>query len=75
MRLSMLVGRTLRQPPADAHLLSHQLLVRAGYVRAVDAGLFAYLKNLRPALNWPSTSAAQATSTKTGMCILGPLTG
>jgi len=43
MRLSMLVGRTLRQPPADAHLPSHQLLVRAGYVRALDAGLFAYL--------------------------------
>ncbi len=43
MRLSMLVGRTLRQPPADAHLPSHQLLVRAGYVRALEAGLFAYL--------------------------------
>jgi prolyl-tRNA synthetase len=52
MRLSMLVGRTLRQPPADAHLPSHQLLVRAGYVRALDArpvpdghraGMFAYL--------------------------------
>ncbi len=43
MRLSTLVGRTLRQPPADAHLPSHQLLVRAGYVRALDGGLFAYL--------------------------------
>jgi prolyl-tRNA synthetase len=43
MRLSVLVGRTLRQPPADAHLPSHQLLVRAGYVRALEAGLFAYL--------------------------------
>ena len=43
MRLSMLVGRTLRQPPADAHLPSHQLLVRAGYLRALEGGLFAYL--------------------------------
>ncbi len=43
MRLSTLVGRTLRQPPADAHLPSHQLLVRAGYVRALEGGLFAYL--------------------------------
>jgi prolyl-tRNA synthetase len=43
MRLSRLVGRTLRQPPADASLISHQLLVRAGYVRALDNGLLAYL--------------------------------
>ena len=43
MRLSVLFGKTLRQPPSDAHLPSHQLLVRAGYVRAVDSGLFAYL--------------------------------
>ena len=43
MRLSMVLGKTLRQPPADAHLPSHQLLVRAGYVRALEAGLFAYL--------------------------------
>ena len=43
MRLSSLVGRTLRQPPADAHLPSHQLLVRAGHVRAMEGGLFAYL--------------------------------
>jgi len=39
----MLVGRTLRQPPADAHLPSHQLLVRAGYVRALEGGLLVYL--------------------------------
>jgi prolyl-tRNA synthetase len=43
MRLSKLLGKTLRQPPSDAHLASHQLLVRAGYVRGLDAGLFAYL--------------------------------
>ncbi len=43
MRLSQLLGKTLRQPPAEAHLLSHQLLVRAGYVRNLEGGLFAYL--------------------------------
>jgi prolyl-tRNA synthetase len=43
MRLSTLLGKTLRQPPADAHLPSHQLLARAGYVRGLEAGLFAYL--------------------------------
>jgi prolyl-tRNA synthetase len=39
----MLLGKTLRQPPSDAHLPSHQLLARAGYVRDLEAGLFAYL--------------------------------
>jgi prolyl-tRNA synthetase len=43
MRLSMLLGKTLRQPPSEAHMPSHQLLARAGYVRGLEAGLFAYL--------------------------------
>ena len=43
MRLTRLLGRTLRQPPSDAHLPSHQLLVRAGYVREQDIGSFSYL--------------------------------
>jgi prolyl-tRNA synthetase len=43
MRLSMLLGKTLRQPPSEARLPSHQLLARAGYVRGLEAGLFAYL--------------------------------
>jgi prolyl-tRNA synthetase len=43
MRFSTLVGKTLREPPSDAHLPSHQLLARAGYVRGLEFGLFAYL--------------------------------
>jgi len=43
MRLSRLLGRTFRQPPGDAHLISHQLLVRGGFVRAMEGGLFAWL--------------------------------
>jgi prolyl-tRNA synthetase len=43
MRLTTLLGKTLRQPPSEAHLPSHQLLGRAGYVRALEGGLFAYL--------------------------------
>lgn len=43
MRLSKLLGKTLRQPPSEAHLPSHQLLARAGYLRGLEAGLFAYL--------------------------------
>ncbi len=50
MRLSALLGKTLRQPPSEAQLHSHQLLVRAGYVRGLDTGLFAYLPLGRLAL-------------------------
>jgi prolyl-tRNA synthetase len=43
MRLSQLFGQTLRQPPADATLASHQLLMRAGMIRHLTAGVYAYL--------------------------------
>jgi prolyl-tRNA synthetase len=43
MLLSRLLGKTLRQPPSEARLPSHQLLARAGYVRGLEAGRFAYL--------------------------------
>ena len=43
MRLSALLGKTLRQPPSEARLASHQLLARAGYVRGLEIGQFAYL--------------------------------
>jgi prolyl-tRNA synthetase len=43
MRMSGLFGQTLRQPPADADLISHQLLVRAGMIRQLAAGIYSYL--------------------------------
>jgi prolyl-tRNA synthetase len=43
VHFSQLLGKTLREPPSDAHLLSHQLLARAGYVRGMEGGLFSYL--------------------------------
>ncbi len=43
MKLSNLFGTTLRAAPADVDAASHQLLLRAGYVRQIAAGIFAYL--------------------------------
>jgi prolyl-tRNA synthetase len=51
MRLSKLLGKTLREPPSEAHLSSHKLLARAGYLRGLEAGLFAYLPLGHRALN------------------------
>ena len=43
MRVSQLFGETLREAPADVDVVSHQLLLRAGYVRPLAAGIFSYL--------------------------------
>jgi len=42
-RMSTLFLRTLREDPADAEVPSHKLLVRAGYVRRVAPGGYAWL--------------------------------
>ena len=43
LRMSTLLLRTLRDDPADAEVPSHRLLVRAGYVRRVAAGIYSWL--------------------------------
>jgi len=43
MRFQELFGRTLRDAPADATLESHRLAVRAGLVRPLAAGIYAWL--------------------------------
>ncbi|MFV1949996.1 MAG: proline--tRNA ligase [Anaerolineales bacterium] len=40
MRMSSLLSQTLRESPSDAEITSHQLLVRAGYIRQLAAGIF-----------------------------------
>jgi prolyl-tRNA synthetase len=42
-RLSQYFFPTEKQPPADAEALSHKLLVRAGMIRQVGAGLWSWL--------------------------------
>ncbi len=42
-RLTHLLLPTEREPPADAEALSHKLMVRAGLVRQVGAGLWTWL--------------------------------
>ena len=40
---SQLYVPTLRETPAEAEVVSHQLLLRAGYVRQLAAGIYSYL--------------------------------
>ena len=43
MRVSRLLLVTLRDVPAEAEITSHQILLRAGYIRRVGSGIYAYL--------------------------------
>ena len=50
MRISRLFGQTLRAAPADVEVASHQLLVRAGFIRQQAAGIFSALPLARRSL-------------------------
>jgi prolyl-tRNA synthetase len=43
MRMSKLFARTLREAPAEAEVVSHQLLIRAAYIRKLAAGIYSWL--------------------------------
>ncbi len=43
MRMSTLLAPTLRENPAEAEVVSHQLLMRAGYIRRLASGIYNYL--------------------------------
>jgi prolyl-tRNA synthetase len=43
MRLQEMLFVTLRETPAEAEIESHQLLLRAGYIRRIGSGIYAYL--------------------------------
>ena len=43
MKMSELFGRTLREDPGEAELVSHRLLLQAGMVNRVASGVYSYL--------------------------------
>jgi prolyl-tRNA synthetase len=43
MRFTRLLGRTLKEAPADADCVSHRLLVRSGMIQQVAAGVYSYM--------------------------------
>lgn len=43
MRFSKLYAPTLKESPSDAEVISHELLIRGGFIRKVAAGIFSYL--------------------------------
>ena len=43
MRMSKLFVQTLREFPSDAEVISHKLLVRAGYIKKLSMGIYNFL--------------------------------
>ncbi|MBR1908404.1 proline--tRNA ligase [bacterium] len=43
MKMSKLFVQTLREFPSDAEVVSHKMLVRAGYIRKLTSGVYEYL--------------------------------
>ena len=43
MRMMRFFSQTLREAPSDSEVSSHQLLLRAGFMRQLGAGIFSYL--------------------------------
>ncbi|WP_018950256.1 proline--tRNA ligase [Thioalkalivibrio sp. ALMg11] len=43
MRVSQFPLNTLKETPADAEIISHQLMLRAGYIRRLASGLYTWL--------------------------------
>jgi prolyl-tRNA synthetase len=43
MRYSKLLSPTLREEPGEAEVISHRLMLRAGMIRKVAAGIYSYL--------------------------------
>ena len=43
MRYSQYLLNTLKETPADAEVVSHQLMMRAGMIRKIAAGIYSYL--------------------------------
>ncbi len=50
MRTSQYLLSTLKETPADAEVISHQLMLRAGMIRKLASGLYTWLptKRARP---------------------------
>ena len=50
MRMTHFFNTTLREAPSEAEVASHQLLLRAGFIRQLAAGVFSYLPLARRAM-------------------------
>ncbi|MFH1701554.1 MAG: proline--tRNA ligase [Candidatus Zixiibacteriota bacterium] len=73
MRWSKTYIPTLREIPAEAELISHQHLLRAGYMRRLAAGVYTYLPLMQRVLNNISTIVREEMDASGAIEILMPV--
>lgn len=67
MRMSNLLMPTLREVPAEAEITSHKLMLRAGLIRKLAAGIYSYLPlGLRTLQKVDRLSVKKWTTQRTG---------
>ncbi|WP_269612435.1 proline--tRNA ligase [Prochlorococcus marinus] len=64
MRVSRLMLNTLRDVPAEADIISHQLLVRGGFIKRLTGGIYAYMPLLWKVLKKITLIVEEELSTK-----------
>jgi prolyl-tRNA synthetase len=74
MRLSKYLLPTLRESPAEAEIISHQYLLRGGYIRKVAAGIYDYLPLGLRVLNKVKTIIVEEMNRAGAMEVLLPVT-
>ena len=73
MKYSQSYFKTLREPPKDADTINHKLLVQAGFVRQLMAGVYTYLPLGLRVLNKISQVTREEMNAIGGQEILMPL--
>jgi prolyl-tRNA synthetase len=71
--MARMFGSTLREAPAGAEAISHQLLMRAGFIRQLGQGLFSYLPLARRAMTHIETILRQEMAAIGGQEITMPV--
>ena len=73
MRATQLYAPTLRETPAEAEVISHQLMLRAGMIRRATGGIYTYLPLALRVLRKIETIVRQEMDAKGGQELLMPI--
>ncbi|MEG6585923.1 proline--tRNA ligase [Dendrosporobacter sp. 1207_IL3150] len=73
MRMTQLYAPTLRETPAEAEVISHQLLLRAGMIRKAAGGIYSYLPLAWRVLRKIETIVREEMDNKGGQELLMPI--
>lgn len=73
MRVSQLYAPTLRETPAEAEVISHQLMLRAGMIRKAAGGIYSYMPLAWRVLKKIETIVREEMDAKGGQELLMPI--